>query len=153
MLPTFTAFSLASLKAELTNDPKHLGYAALNTAGNLAQIVTLLTESVGPGTGQVANDPITGSALLGLLNPTELDAQSVSVKQTLALYTPASSVKIGSDAFLNWITGQFTVGASPLSNAALLAASVRTGSRAEVLWAAGANTNINQETVQNAYAS
>lgn len=133
-------YSDAALVAELQNDPVHMGYAPLLNAAQGPQealLVALINSDASPGSGTVKGDPVSGTDLVALLDPTELNALSSANFDQINLLLRLPVVPIGDPKFQSWLTGIWSAGNCPNSNSVIVAKSTRTGSRAEVLWGTG----------------
>ena len=131
-------FTPDALVAELTNDPKSLGYSVLVHAEGGAQIATLATllnAKSGAGAEAVPSLPIQPSALLDLVSFDEFDQLTTLQLQQLQVRMAAGTIKIGDPAIQSWFGKLFANAAT--TKQALAAKATTTGSRAEVLFGTG----------------
>jgi len=144
---TIAAYSIQALHDEIHNDPKTL-YAAAKAGGDLGAMQVILNGLSGPGIGVIPHEPISGSGLLALIDPNELAVLTIPQNTTLKDYLDASLVSIGDSKFQTYITGLFPQVNAPNTFEAVVAASTRIGTRAEVLW--GANKSVSLSDLQAA---
>lgn len=133
------AFTIVALAAEITNDPAAKGYAAKVTAKDAPGILTLLLAT---GAGSVLREPITVSQFLSQLKASEVVALSATAVAVLQMLTSGGTINLTDPSTQAILLAIFTLAASPVSRAALIAFVSRSGSRAEVLWGVGTTPTL-----------
>ncbi len=147
----------SQLKAELTDDPAGLGYAALVAAGNDAALAALLNA---PGAGSVNRrevprgellEALAGTGGLAAVYAAAVDPQgaafSVAKAATLILDDPLGTVdytRAGTRALVAALGPGALAVLTAQQLAALQGVCAKSGSRAEVLWGDGATVSAQQ---------
>lgn len=133
---------ITALKAELTTDPKGLGYGPNLTSTNDVANAVLINSLTGPGAASITLPSLSHDELTVLIAPVVMALGSA----TVALqdkWNPMLNLISGVSAFqtipqnlgmLNALSADFP---TQLPTSAITAATTRIGSRAEVLFGAG----------------
>ena len=142
-------FTSAALLSELTTDPLGLGYAPLVAAGNHAGLAGLLNALTGPGAATVTLLTVPKSAFastlalaIGRVYAPGFAGNIPYWQAVLTLWTSLDSVVVADPGTQAVIAAAIPAGV--LLPAEVAALTQRTGSRAEVLWGAGAAVSFEQ---------
>lgn len=130
-------FSMSALMAEMTNDPKGLGYAALGSDSvSIANLMNTAPEPIAAGAREqiyrtrVASQDMMAGIVLG-----EFTALAVANREYCMMLFSAPYVNTG-DANVRTQLGNI-FGAATTSRANMLAAAQKEASRSEALWGDG----------------
>jgi hypothetical protein len=141
--------TLAALRAEIDNDPKSLGYAALKVQTNGPEAVAARMNEAGasvpPETLFKAYVPT--EEILAEMVWSEFTGWSAAVKTGLDMYLRGARVKTGSATLRASLAAMIPAGTSKTN---MIAAASRNASRAEALW--GENFSVTSTDVANALA-
>jgi hypothetical protein len=141
----------ANLHAELTVDPKSIGFAPLLVSGDDTEIANLLNATTGPGIGIVPHEPIAPNDFIALLDPNELDSLTALQLAQIQVYEAAGEINFGSPNVQQWLNKVFDNASFPVTHSNLDALFNRTASRAEVLFGAGVVINSSQVATAREY--
>lgn len=146
-----TPAQLTVFKAELSADPKALGYAALLAAGNQSGVASLVNAIHATGGDyQVPNEPVSASTILAQISTADLAAMSSTQVQNLQLYLTAQTLDLNAGSNLANVLSCLPNPGD--SRTAVNNLSRRQGTRGEVLFAVN-GIRVTANDVSNALAS
>lgn len=147
------AFTKAQLQAEITNDPKGLGYAALKASNSYVALAAKLNATYG-GVATVFRNDLQAREILGCLVASEVlapAAKALTATQWTAFSTflIPGTIDASNGNISALFLALFTNADYPLTRAALIAIGKRVApTRAEELW--GYGTAVSEQDVANA---
>lgn len=121
----------------IKTDPLSVGFAAILTAspGTDQPLVDAANNAEGPGSGTVAGDPITGAALMDLIDADEFSAMTTAQLTQLQTILAAQTVNMGSSPTQQKLSSLFAEYAT--SKAQIEASYVRPAGAWEVYFGKG----------------
>lgn len=134
---------IAALKAELSADPKGLGYAQALSAGDMRALAGLLNATTGPGAETVGLSSVPTAAMLDAFAAdlaklqTDIDNQVAAALQFRPLLNLLMAPQLQTVDLTNaWLQQQFSalIAAGYATQAQVAAATTATASRAQVLF-------------------
>lgn len=140
------SIDLAALTAELTNDPKTLGYAALIAAHNRVGIAAKLNSTYA-GVGTIWRTDLTSSEIMACLVWSEVSAANVTQWTSFQTLLIPPTVDASKAAVRALFAGLFAAATVTLGNLTAAGKSALS-SRAEELW--GYGTRITEQDIANA---
>lgn len=143
------ATQVAALKAELTNDPSALGYAASLTDGDHGTPTTLLNQVRAGAPYQVDRETVPTYILFASVDATEFAALTQLQLLQLSAILSAQQVDLSKASIRTMLGAIFPV--SGPTRTALIALAKRQGSRAEVLF--GMGTTLSHQHISQAWRS
>lgn len=143
-LVTPGTYSMAALMAEITNDPKGLGYAA--QSGNSALIADLMNTSPEPIAGgsqeQIYRSRVAAQDLMAGIVLSEFTALTQANRDYCGMLFSAQFVNTGDANIRTQLSAIFAGGTTSRTN--LIAAAQKNASRAEALWGDGYRVTAQQ---------
>lgn len=137
-------YSMAALMAEITNDPKGLGYAA--QSGDAYLVSNLLNTSPEPIAAgqqeQIYRSRSDTQDLLACIILTEFAALTQANRDYLTAMFSQPQVHTGNANVRTQLAGIFAAGTTSRTN--LIAAAQKDASRAEALWGDGFHVTVQQ---------
>ena len=143
-LVTPGTYSMAALMAEITNDPKGLGYAS--QSGNADSIAVLMNTSPEPiaagSQEQIYRTRVESRDLMACIVLSEFAALTQANRDYCAMLFSATQVNTGDANVRTQIAAIFASGTTSRTN--LIAAAQKNASRAEALWGDGYRVTAQQ---------
>lgn len=127
--------SMAALAAEINNDPKALGYAALKASGSDADLAAKINATY-VGVGSVWRTNVTAAELLSCIVWAEVSAFTAVKWAAVQVFLTPLVLDASQQRIRDFFAGAFSGCAATLANMSAMA-KVTAPSRAEELWGAG----------------
>lgn len=150
---SFTAYSRADLKTQMTTGALGTALATFVTNDDVASIKEVLDATTGDFAGTVAASPMPNSDFQALWDGAEVDALPSTAKDTLSLYSQPDQINIGAANVQSMVESVF----GPVSNPAcattyarMVAAYTRPASFVEARYGSAFAAGISTDEIQAA---